>query len=127
MSLKKEEITVLIPAYNAQKTIKKTIDAILKQTYDQKLIKLIICNDGSTDKTLEILEDYKKQFPTNDKIKIINQKNKGLSITRKILLDQVKTKWCCFCDADDFYMPNAFSEMVKCIKSDTQMVVSKII
>jgi glycosyltransferase involved in cell wall biosynthesis len=60
------DISVLIPAYNAQKTIKKAIDSILKQTYDQKFIKIIVCNNGSTDGTLQILMDYKKQLGGDD-------------------------------------------------------------
>jgi glycosyltransferase involved in cell wall biosynthesis len=60
------DITVLIPAYNAEKTIKKAIDSILNQTYDQKLIKLIVCNDGSTDGTLQILTDYKRRLGGGD-------------------------------------------------------------
>jgi glycosyltransferase involved in cell wall biosynthesis len=85
-----ENITVLIPAYNASKTIRKTIDAILNQTYDSSLIKIVICNDGSTDNTLDILNDYQDKYP--NKIRVITQENKGLSITRKILLEYVETK-----------------------------------
>jgi glycosyltransferase involved in cell wall biosynthesis len=87
----KDDITVLIPAYNAEKTIGGTIDAILKQTYDQKLIKLIISNDGSKDGTLQVLKEYQDKLG-NDKIQIIDQQNKGVSVTREVLLKDVKTK-----------------------------------
>lgn len=120
-----EDITILIPAYNAEKTIGKTIDAIINQTCDKNLIRLVLCNDGSKDGTLDVLKKYQTQYP--NMIEVIDQENKGISTTRKILLEHVKTKWCCFCDADDIYSPNAFKQMIKAAKPDTDIVVSKVV
>jgi glycosyltransferase involved in cell wall biosynthesis len=58
---------------------------------------------------------------------IINQENKGISVGTENLLKQVKTKWCCFLDADDYYAPTAFSTMFKYIKDDTDILISKTI
>jgi glycosyltransferase involved in cell wall biosynthesis len=84
------EITVLIPAYNAAKTIVRAINSIKNQTYDQKKIKIIVVNDGSKDSTLNILNDFQKELGEN-KMKIISRENKGLSATRNELISNVTT------------------------------------
>jgi glycosyltransferase involved in cell wall biosynthesis len=84
------EITVLIPAYNAAKTIARAINSIKNQTYDQKKIKIIVVNDGSKDSTLNILNEFQKELGEN-KMKIISRENKGLSATRNELISNVTT------------------------------------
>lgn len=70
-----KEVSIIIPAYNAEKYIKECIESILCQTYEN--IQIIIVNDGSTDSTVKICESF------NDKrLNIINQANKGVSSAR---------------------------------------------
>ena len=69
-------VSVIIPAYNAAKTIEKTIQSVLMQNYST--IEIIVVNDGSTDDTENVL----KQF--NDKIKYVYQKNAGVSSLSRI-------------------------------------------
>ena len=70
------KITVIIPVYNVEKLLKRCLDSVLNQTL--KGIEIICVNDGSTDNSSLILEEYKKY----ENIKIINQKNSGLSVAR---------------------------------------------
>jgi glycosyltransferase involved in cell wall biosynthesis len=118
-------ITVLIPAYNASKTISKTLDSVLKQTYDQSKIKFIIIDDGSTDNTLSILKEFQSLIP--DRVQIISRENKGISQTRNELLKSVKTNWFIFLDADDLYTSTAFENLVSCVKVDTDIVYAKTV
>ena len=63
------KITIIIPVYNAEKYIKKTVESLIKQTLVDK--EILIINDGSTDNTLQIIEEYINKYKY---IKIINQK-----------------------------------------------------
>lgn len=70
------KVSIIIPVYNAEKSIKKCIDSILRQTYNN--IEIIIVNDGSTDNSLEICKQY-----SDRRIVIIDQLNKGPSRCEK--------------------------------------------
>lgn len=90
------KISIIIPAYNAEKTIERLLKTILKQTY--KNYEIIIINDGSTDNTEKILEKYK----TNENIKIISKPNEGVGKARKIGFQEATGDLLFFCDSDDF-------------------------
>ena len=72
------DISVIVPAYNVEKYISSCLDSLLNQT--KKEIEIIAIDDGSTDNTLNILNEYKRNNPS--KIHVISQNNQGLSITR---------------------------------------------
>ena len=90
-----ELITIIINVYNGEKYIKKCLDSVINQTY--KKIEILIINDGSTDKTLDILKTYKDK-----RIRIITTENQGLSFSRNVGLDNAKGEYYYFVDADDF-------------------------
>ena len=71
------KISVIIPVYNAQEYLSECLDSVLSQTLSD--IEIICINDGSTDNSLEILKEYAKK---DERIKIINQRNKGVSVAR---------------------------------------------
>lgn len=89
------KISIVIPVYNAEKTIKRLLDSIDVQTY--KNYEIIIVNDGSTDKTEEIILKNK-----TNKIKIISKKNEGVGKARKIGYENVTGDLIFFCDSDDY-------------------------
>ena len=86
--------SILVCAYNAEKYLKQCLDSLVHQTINKKEYEIILINDGSTDKTKEIASSYKN-------IKIINQKNKGLSESRNVALKHSSGTWILFVDADD--------------------------
>lgn len=90
-----ELITVIINVYNGEKYIKKCLDSVVNQTY--KNIEILIINDGSRDKTLDILKTYKDK-----RIRIISTENKGLAFSRNVGLDNAKGDYYYFVDVDDF-------------------------
>lgn len=94
-------ISVLIPAYNAEKYIGGAIESILKQTY--KEFELIILDDASTDRTWEIIQDYVKQDRRILAYK--NKKNMYIAASRNILVKFAKGKYIAWQDADDLSMP----------------------
>jgi len=88
-----DDISIYIPAYNAEKTIKECIDSILAQTIKPK--KILIIDDNSNDKTMNILLSY------GDKIEIINnKKNMGVSYGRNLAVNHLQTKYIASIDAD---------------------------
>lgn len=94
-------LSILIPAYNAEKTIQSCLDSIIAQ--ESSDCEIIVINDGSTDKTHSQLLRYKDM----DQVTIIRQENKGVSLTRQALIENARGNYVMFCDADDSLEPTA--------------------
>lgn len=90
-------ISVIIPVYNTEKYLRRCIDSVLKSTCDD--FEIILVNDGSTDKSPAICEEYARQ---DSRIKVIHQENQGVSSARNTGLDHCKGQWIVFVDSDDF-------------------------
>ncbi|MGU8221423.1 glycosyltransferase [Clostridium perfringens] len=93
----KFNVSFIIPVYNCEKYISMCLDSLVNQTIKNK--EIIIINDGSTDLSLEICEDYSKRY---NFINIINQKNQGQSIARNVGIKLARGKYIQFVDADDY-------------------------
>lgn len=91
--MSKLDISIYIPVFNGEKTIKHCLDSVIKQTLRPK--KILVVNDCSTDKTTEILENYKSSIEI-----INNSKNLGISLTRDIAVNFLRTKYIAAIDAD---------------------------
>lgn len=98
-------ISIIIPVYNGEKYINRLIDSITNQDYEN--YEIIIVNDGSTDKTKDILDNI-----NNDKIKVYHQKNGGASSARNYGIKKSSGKYILFADSDDFYNENLFKKIV---------------
>ena len=90
-------ISVVIPVYNVEKYLSKCLESIINQTY--KNIEIICVNDGSEDNCSKILSEYKKR---DNRIKIINKENGGLSSARNAGIDISTGKYITFIDSDDY-------------------------
>lgn len=99
----KPKISIIIPCYNVAKYLKECLDSVVNQTL--KDIEIICINDGSTDNTLNILEEYAKE---DDRIRVFSQENKGVAVARNIGLEQVQGEYIMFADPDDYFIKNAF-------------------
>jgi len=100
--------SVIIPLYNKERHIEETIQTVLNQTFTK--FEIIVVNDGSTDNSLEVVQSIKC-----DKIRVINQKNQGVSVARNEGVKRAKYNYLLFLDADDGLMPNYFSELTDLI------------
>ena len=92
-----ELISVIVPVYNVEKYISRCIESIMKQTY--KNIEIILIDDGSTDNSGKICDEYSLK---DDRINVIHKKNGGLSDARNTGLDIAKGKYISLIDSDDF-------------------------
>lgn len=108
-------ITVYITNYNYEKYIRKAIESVLHQSYQD--FELFIIDDGSTDNSRQIIEFY----AGNEKIKIIYQQNKGLNITNNIAMRLATGKYIMRLDADDYLLPTALEEMVIQLEEDDKL------
>ena len=111
--------SIIIPCYNSEKYIPKALESIKNQTY--KNLELVIINDGSKDKTEEVVLDFKKSNPD---INIIYKRieNSGPSTARNHGLDLATGDYLCFLDSDDTYDPHLFEEIEAMISSDYDVV-----
>lgn len=91
------EISVVIPVYNVEKYLPQCLDSVINQTI--KDIEIICVNDGSTDNSSEILQEYATK---DNRIKVITQKNRGLSAARNAGLKIATSNYISFIDSDDF-------------------------
>ena len=101
-------LSIIVPAFNIEKYISRCMESILKQTY--KNIEIIVVNDGSIDKTGDIIDEYCDRY---DNIKVIHKKNEGVSIARNKALDICKGDYIGFIDGDDTVDTNMFEILIK--------------
>lgn len=102
-------ISVVIPLYNKAHTIVKTLNTVLNQTYQD--FEVVIVNDGSTDNGVEVI----KQNFSDTRIRIINQKNAGVSAARNRGVKEAKGDWIAFLDADDEWLPEYLSTLISAL------------
>lgn len=101
-------MSVILPVYNQEKYLHETIESILAQTF--KEFELIILDDGSSDKSAEIIRDFKNR---DDRVKAYYKKNTGKSNSTNYLVSQAKGQWCAFIDADDVMLPGRLEKQVE--------------
>lgn len=109
-----ELVSIIVPAYNAEKFLKRSIEAILNQTY--RNIELILINDGSTDNTEQICLEYAAK---DSRVKYFQQENHGQGYTRARGIKESKGEYVAFVDADDYMHPQAYEIMLKSLLLDS--------
>lgn len=95
------KISVIVPVYNTGEILRNTIDSILQQTF--RNFELILVDDGSTDVSKKICDEYKKK---DSRIIVVHQTNRGICAARNIGIGMAKGEYITFCDHDDLYAPN---------------------
>ncbi len=111
--MEKEKISVIVSVYNTEKYVKKCIESILNQTYEN--LELILVEDKSTDNSLEILKEYEN----HPKVLLIeNEENKGLSYSRNIGLKKSTGKYVGYIDSDDYIEKDYYENLIKAIKME---------
>jgi glycosyltransferase involved in cell wall biosynthesis len=116
--MEQADVSIIIPVYNTEDYIADTIDSIVNQMLSN--IEIIIVDDGSTDKSPQILENYKQKDP---RIRIISQKNQGVSVARNRGIEEARGKYIYFMDSDDLLDPRTLlSCYQKSVKEDLDIV-----
>lgn len=114
-----KKVSIIIPVYNAEKTIEKCISSILKQTY--KDYELLLIDDGSTDNSLKVIKKYSKY----KNIRILNQENHGVAYTRNRGIKEATGDYIMFIDNDDFIDSDYIEQHITAIlKENSDIVIS---
>lgn len=107
-------VSIIMPAYNAEKNISYAIDSIISQTY--KYWELVVVNDCSTDNTLKIVEE---KYSKEDRIKIYTlDKNSGVAKARNYGFDQAEGRYLAFLDTDDIWEKEKLSKQIDFMQNE---------
>lgn len=116
------KVSVIIPVYNMEKYIEKMLLSVKQQSFDA--FEAILVNDGSTDRSLEIIE---KCISNDSRFKVIDQMNLGVSAARNRGLDEAVGEYVIFFDGDDYIPENSIAELYRSItKTGCDMAVGKM-
>jgi len=109
------DVTIGIPAYRVENYIRRTMESVLSQIYPN--IEFLIIDDGSDDKTLEVIKSIKKSHPRGGDIRILSHdSNLGVSETRNHIIDEAQGDYLYFVDSDDMIDSNTISLLMEQIK-----------
>lgn len=96
-------ISIIIPVYNAEKTLNRCVDSVLNQTFHDW--ELLLIDDGSKDRSMYLCDEYALK---DKRIKVFHKKNGGVSSARNMGLDYARGEWITFVDSDDYICENIF-------------------
>ena len=113
--------SVIIPAYNSEKTIEKTLDSLQNQTKPELIQEVIIINDGSTDGTKDKVEQYKSRQDCILNIILYNQQNAGVAAARNAGIRMATADYLAFLDSDDCWAPEKLEWQEKNLKENPQI------
>lgn len=113
-------ISVIVPVYNAEKTLRECVDSILNQEYGD--IELILVDDGSKDSSPVICDEYAAK---DERVKVFHKLNGGVSSARNLGLDNAHGEWVTFVDSDDYITENYIPTDE--IKSNTDLLIREFI
>lgn len=105
-------ISIIVPVYNAEKYLRECIDSILQQTYTD--IEVLLIDDGSTDDSLSICQEYEKK---DKRVKVYHKKNSGVSDTRNFGIDHANGEYISFCDSDDKIASSLYEVLINLMRT----------
>ena len=119
------KLSIIVPVYNVEKYIKKCLESILDQDLSKDAYEIIVINDGSTDASYSIAKKY---ADSNRNLKLLTQKNKGLSATRNRGVTEAEGKYIYFVDSDDFIAPNVLKILLDTLEeNDLEMLAFNLL
>lgn len=110
-------ISIIVPVYNAEHTIKRCVDSILAQTVTD--FELLLVDDGSTDATPSILDDYERIG--GGQIRVFHKPNGGAASARNLGIDHARGTWITFCDSDDRVLPTLLHDYLAAPEADVRV------
>jgi len=118
----KSKVSVIIPVYNSERYLRECLDSVINQTLRD--IEIICVNDGSTDSSLSILNEYAEK---DKRLRVLNQENAGAGAARNAGLKVAGGEYLSFLDADDFFAPTMLEEMYnRCLEDEADIGICKV-
>ena len=116
------QLSIIVPVYNVEKYIHACMESIFRQGMDDKVFEVIIVNDGTQDRSMEVIQDIISQ---HDNITVINQENLSLSVARNNGIAVAKGEYILMPDSDDLLIDNSLSILLeKALESKADLVVA---
>jgi glycosyltransferase involved in cell wall biosynthesis len=112
-------VSVVMPAYNVERFVEATMESILAQTHRD--FELIIVDDGSTDRTLEILESFRRVDP---RVCVLTQENSGVAAARNAGISEARAQWIAVMDADDIMEPYRLERQIAFIEDHPDLAIA---
>lgn len=117
------DISIIVPVYNAEKYLKRCINSIVNQSFCD--FELILINDGSTDKSGIICDEYAQ---IDKRIKVVHKKNEGVSLTRNLGINIANGEYITFIDSDDWIEQDFFKKSIEYIKkNDVSILITSFV
>lgn len=104
-----KDISIIVPVYNVEKYLRKCLDSLVNQTLSPDKFEIIIVDDGSTDSSFLIAEEYASNY---ENIRVVHKKNAGLPQARKTGVDQAESQYIGFVDSDDWVEPEMYLKLL---------------
>lgn len=114
--LKMKSVSVIIPVYNSSRFLRKCIESVLGQTY--KNLEILLINDGSTDNSLDIIQEYESK---DGRVRSCTIPNSGVSVARNTGIKLAKSEYVVFVDSDDVISPLLIEKLIACQNNDFVM------
>lgn len=111
--MRESRISVVVPVYNVENYLNECLESILQQTYHE--LEVILVDDGSTDRSGELCEEWKKK---DKRIQVIHQSNQGLSEARNRGLEHITGKYVAFVDSDDILHPQMYEHLADALQAE---------
>lgn len=111
-------LSVIIPVYNAEKWIEETIDSLVKQSYP--CLEIICVDDGSKDRSREIISEYQKQYSN---VRLVTQKNSGVCSARNMGIQMAEGEYVAFIDADDWVEADMYEHMIQQMETEESDII----
>ena len=117
MEAKAPTVSIIIPVYNVEKFLRKCLTSLVEQTFQDR--EIIAVNDGSTDRSLDILREFEQKY---EFVTVVDQENRGMSKARNRGLSLARGEYICFIDSDDYVAPNFLERLYgACVENDAQI------
>lgn len=116
------QLSIIVPVYGVEKYIRPCIDSIFRQGLDEKCYEVIIVNDGTKDRSMEIIQDI---IDKHDNITVVNQENQGLSVARNVGISLAQGEYIIMPDSDDLLIDHSLPQLLDAaLSSKADLVVA---
>lgn len=117
------KLSIIIPIYNVEKYIRKTLESIFSQSYPTDSLEVIVVNDGTPDNSMSIVSEYALKY---DNLRVIEQENQGLSGARNTGLTAAQGEYVWFVDSDDWIEDGGIEKVLALLNDDADVFMFKI-
>lgn len=119
------DLTIIVPVYNVENYIRSSLESLYRQGLDEQRFEVIVVNDGTKDKSMEVIQDILAQ---HHNITVVNQENQGLSVARNTGLKHAAGEYVLFVDSDDMLIDKTLKSLLDCaVSTSVDMVMGDFV